>query len=429
MRICVLSNEHYPYRGPDTEVVINTAAALGEAGANVELVVPHLGPRQQSFEDVCAYYGVGSTFRLTSLPTPLPTSRRWRVEKLTHGLAGPRYAAKVRADVALTRDLLALARLHALRLPWCFETYRRHAAEKPWLPRWLRNVALDRGLGAVAHNELCREDLLRLGFAPAAVLTAHVGVAKGCHEPPLSRDEVRQRCGVPLDRSVVGYVGNVRNANGVEDVLELAACLPEVTVMVVGGAPHDLERLRAVLQGRAIANVLLVGHRPASEAPAYLFAADVLFAPAVFTNSYFRSEWINGWLPRVLPGTPMKLFNYLAAGRPIVAADQPEVREIIRDGKTGLLVAPRNGPAAAQAVRRLLAEPQLAAQLVANGRHCVRQFTWEARGNKMLAFFENRLATCGRRQSKIHGGPASLAPLTPVSAREPSSVPQLSGPE
>ena len=52
MKICVLSDEHYPYRGPDTEVVVNTAAALGAAGAEVELVVPHLGSRQAACHEI-----------------------------------------------------------------------------------------------------------------------------------------------------------------------------------------------------------------------------------------------------------------------------------------------------------------------------------------------------------------------------------------
>lgn len=393
MRICLLSDEHYPYRGPDTEVVVNTAAALGGAGAEVELVVPHCGAGQAACEQICAYYGVQPTFRLVPLPTPLPVSRRFRMEKFSHAWAGPRHALRAQPDVVLTRDILAVARLHQLRLPWCFETYRRHAAERAWLPRLLRRVELQRGIGAVAHNDLCRHDLIQLGFAPDAVLTARVGIANACLNAPPSQAEARRRCGLPTDARIVAFVGNVRHANGIQDVFQLAAELPEMLIVVVGGAEHDVHRLSSDVAARGLRNVRLVGHRPASEAPLFLFAADALFAPAVFTNAYFRREWLNRLCPRVLPGTPMKLFNYLAAGRPIVAADQPEMREAVQHEFNALLIPPCDAVAAAAAVRRLIAEPNLAQRLVRQGQDSIARYTWAERGRRLVDFFASRLAT------------------------------------
>lgn len=391
MRICVLSDEHYPYQGPDTEVVINTAAALGTAGADVSLIVPRLWSGHRAAEEVRAFYGVPSTFKLLRMACPLPTSRRLRLEKLFHGLTGPAAAALLRAHVVHTRDLLPLAVAHLAGLPWCFETYRRHAAEKPWLPPLLRYARLSRGLGAVAHSHAARADLIRLGFAPEAVLTAHVGFAQGCVTGETDTMAVRRRYHVPSDRPVVGYLGNVGPSKGIGEVFDIAGRLPDVNFLIVGGSTAEVGRLQSDVRQRGLGNVTLTGHRPAAEAPALLYAADVLIAPALFRNTYFASETINRLLPRVLPGPPMKLFNYLAAGRPIVAADQPHMREVLRDGHTALLVPPLDVEAGAGAIRRLLGDPALAARLAANGKTEAAAYTWKARGEKMLRFFESRL--------------------------------------
>ncbi len=91
------------------------------------------------------------------------------LEKLAHGLAGPLWAAFQRADLIHSRDLLPLLVAHASRRPWSFETYRRHAEEKPWLPAIMRRLGLGRAVAAVAHSPAAAQDLVELGFAPDTV--------------------------------------------------------------------------------------------------------------------------------------------------------------------------------------------------------------------------------------------------------------------
>jgi glycosyltransferase involved in cell wall biosynthesis len=391
MKICILSDEHYPHTGADTIVIVNTAAALGAAGADVELMVPRLWRGQRSAEDIMDHYGVGATFRLTRIPSWPPPERKLRLEKLAHGLAGPLVATLKKADVIHSRDLLPLLVAHATGRPWSFETYRRHAEEKPWLPGVTRRLGLHRAVGAVAHSRASADSLEQLGFSPDAVLVARPGFDPERFEPRLERSAAREALGLPADRPLVVYVGNVGPSKGTDEITDLAARIPEARFLVVGGADAAVEALKKDLGAAGVTNVILAGHQPPGRVAPYLFAADVLFVPAIYHNAYAGA--LAGLLRiRTLPGTPLKLYGYLAAGRPIVSADQPHTRDLLAHEETAVMVPPGDGDATAAAIRRVLGDAALSRRLSRSALTTARELTWENRGKKMLAFFERRLA-------------------------------------
>ena len=387
----MISDEHYPHNGADTVVVINTAAALGAAGADVTLVTPKLWWRHKSDEAVMTHYGVAPTFTLTRLKSWLPTGRTLRLEKLGHGLLAPLFARRSRFDMIHSRDLIPLLLAQGIGLPWSFETYRRHAEEKPLLPRLTRRLGLERSIGAVAHSPASAEDLVRVGFDEAQVLVARPGIDPDRFTPALTRSAARELIGMETDRPLVVYVGNVGPAKGTDEMTDLAARLPQVDFLLVGGTPEAVAALNDELRKNRIRNVILAGYRPPGELSRYLFAADVLFMPAIFRNAH--AESFAGLLPiQPLPGTPLKLYSYLAAGRPIVSADQTITRDLLTHEKDALLVPPRDGEKTAEAINRILDNEVLAKRLSKTARKEAADYTWEKRGIRMLEFFERRLS-------------------------------------
>ncbi len=390
LKICILSDEHYPHTGADTIVIINTAAALGAAGAEVELVTPKLWRRHQSEEEICAHYGVRHTFKLTRLTGWPPPKRTLRLEKLAHGLLGPIHATLRNSDLIHSRDLIPLIVANTWNLPWSFETYRRHAEEKPWLPPIMRRLGVSRAVGAIAHSKASGNDLVELGFDSDAVLVARPGISPGRFSPSLDKVTARQRCGLDVDGPIISYVGNVGPMKGTDEIVDLARRIPKARFLVVGGSAKAVAEMRKSLESQHIDNVIMVGHQPPPEVPKFLYAADVLFVPAIFFNSF--SGTFSELLPlRILPGTPLKLYDYLATGRPIVSADQPHNRDLLRHEHTALMVPPSDGEATATAIQRILADPALAERLSNNSLTEAGEYTWENRGKRMLEFFETRL--------------------------------------
>ena len=89
--------------------------------------------------------------------------------------------------------------------------------------------------------------------------------------------------------------------------------------------------------------------------------------------------------------SPLKLFDYMAAGVPIVASDLPTVREVLTDGDNALLVPPEDPRALAAAVRRLLVNPGLADRLRRTAYDQVRAYTWDARAARIIESLERLL--------------------------------------
>jgi glycosyltransferase involved in cell wall biosynthesis len=90
--------------------------------------------------------------------------------------------------------------------------------------------------------------------------------------------------------------------------------------------------------------------------------------------------------------SPLKLFEYMAAGRPIVSSDLPSIREILRDNVNALLVAPGDPMALASAIDRLLRDPALAARLARTALDEVPSYSWPRRAERLETLFTETIA-------------------------------------
>jgi glycosyltransferase involved in cell wall biosynthesis len=146
--------------------------------------------------------------------------------------------------------------------------------------------------------------------------------------------------------------------------------------LIVGGHPAepDLERIRSLVTSLGLTGrVRLAGMVAPTAVAAYLASAHVLVLPnrAMAISSTYTS--------------PLKLFEYLAAGRAIVASDLPAFREVLQDGATALLVPPDDPEALAAALRRLADDPTLAARLGRAAFDLAPAYSWQARAARIEA--------------------------------------------
>lgn len=150
--------------------------------------------------------------------------------------------------------------------------------------------------------------------------------------------------------------------------------------MIVGGRT-DAEITEWQNRARAAGNdkVHFVGYQSPAQVPMYLAAADILVMPyeeAIMTPS---GENTAAW------ASPLKMFEYMAAARPIVATDLPIVRGVLRAEHNALLVPQGDANALRAALQRLFASPELGQRLAANARADVEKHSWEARARHILA--------------------------------------------
>jgi glycosyltransferase involved in cell wall biosynthesis len=179
-------------------------------------------------------------------------------------------------------------------------------------------------------------------------------------------DELRRSLSLS-SRPVVLYSGNFEPYQGVELLLAALALVPEAQLVLMGGGPNDVQRLRERARQLGVAErCRFSGQRPPSELPAFFGLSDVLASP--------RVEGEN---------TPFKVYTYLASGKPIVATRIPTHTQLL-DDRTAFLAEPT--PAAfADALRRALTEPSEAASRADRGYALVSREYSPARYREKIA--------------------------------------------
>jgi glycosyltransferase involved in cell wall biosynthesis len=166
------------------------------------------------------------------------------------------------------------------------------------------------------------------------------------------------------------YAGSFFPWKGVQDLVAAAQGLPGCRVTLIGGSPERIREYRKLVPADG-AEVVFAGHLPHAETLKALSTACI----AVLPN---RAERNSLW------SSPLKLFEYMAAGCAVVAADLPSVREILAEDEAAW-AAPGDPPTLAGAIRRLVHDPEQARRMGERLRQRAKNYTWEARAEKLAA--------------------------------------------
>ncbi|GER00225.1 glycosyl transferase family 1 [Iodidimonas gelatinilytica] len=288
---------------------------------------------------------------------------------------------------------------HAVSPDFIYERYNSFLLAGLWLKRRLGIPYLIEVNAPLCHERALLGNLQLQGLARAmerkvwrgadAVLPVsdaladyvrREGVAEGrIHvipngvRPELYRDirngKLRTKLGLD-GKTVFGFVGYVREWHGLDRVLHAFAHLadPDLHLLIVGEGPAS-EALRQTAQDLGIAAQLtFTGARPHEEIPALLGAFDVALQPDVTDYA-----------------SPLKLFEYLAAGCALIAPDRPNIRELVTDGETALLIDPKDDKALSDAIA-VLARDTVKRRALGQAAHDLiekRDFTWDGNARKV----------------------------------------------
>ncbi|MBP1635636.1 MAG: glycosyl transferase group 1 [Acidobacteria bacterium] len=395
LRIAHLCHDPLPHTSTSTEQVVRACAGLAALGVTVDLFFAGSGPPPQHAaqpgaadrEAVAEAYGfaTGLPDGLRLVPVPGVPALRGGAGIGAWEVRAARLARRGGYDLVLTRDLAALAWSLGGGSRAVFETYRADLQTSPWLWPWRRFCYCRPNLaGVITHSALTARAVVAAGVDERKVLVAMNGHASEHLQPRLGRDEARAILGLPGGRPLVVYAGHVGPRKGFAALAALAASVPEATFLAVGAEPGSAEErdARRAAARSGAGNVSVLPRVPPARVPAYLFAADCLLIPPSAAPLVRHGRTV----------LPMKTFLYLGAGRPILAPDLPDVREVLTDGRTALLVPPDDVPAAAAALRRLLSDAALQAGLSAGALEAASLYTWDARSSRVKAFLEGMSA-------------------------------------
>jgi glycosyltransferase involved in cell wall biosynthesis len=356
---------------------VNTCAALARLGVEVNLLMPRRsGDPELSAGDLRSWFGVEGDFRLIQRPSRwsgelIPPSTLWSLQ----AFRDPVLRA---SDLMLSRTPVMIGMGQLSPIPFATDHYRPWPDDWPWLRRWIRLTARSpRSLGLILHSDYAGRSYARIGIPAEQLLVAHNGADPGHMAPRLDKAEARARLGLDPGRSIALYAGRLNAMKGLDQIFALARLRPGVRFLLVGSeGDGPIER-----EAASIPNIRVEPWQAAHALAPWLYAADVLLVPAAAAPLERFGNCV----------LPMKLFSYLAAGRPILAPAAPDTAELLRDGDTATLVPPDRPEAAAEALDRLLGDRGLTETLAAGAARLASGLTWDDRAAKMKAFLERRL--------------------------------------
>jgi glycosyltransferase involved in cell wall biosynthesis len=401
MNLLYLAGIDLPMRQARAVQTLHTTHALAEQGCQVRLVVGR-APRN-GLKVVLGDYGLTPhpnlsllslpTLRLPRLPIDAYVHPRLAAWNWSYGLAAIAalrlLPAEQRPELVFARDP-RLAQLLLQARPWTgtkvvYEVHELFSTRA----RESLSTNLDGGrppnrtprvrrLEQAVFRDAWR--LIALTAACKALLVEEFGVPA---EQVLVAPDAAARvpAGLPpraKDGRTIIYAGQLYPWKGVGTLVRALSRLPGARLKLVGGLSAedpDAAALRALAGDLGVLGRLqLVGFLPHAEVADALAGASVAVVPLPDNPMarYFTS--------------PLKLFEYMAAGLPIVASDLPALREVLRPDENALLVPPDDSEALADAIGRLLADRELADRLRRQAHADVQDRTWAARAANMLSF-------------------------------------------
>ncbi|MBP9668975.1 MAG: glycosyltransferase family 4 protein [Candidatus Pacebacteria bacterium] len=371
MKLFLIFHGRFPSEKAAALFAAKSAEAFAREGVRVELLVPRrLG---RDLKDPHTYYALDRNFSVHYLPVfdvfniPLLRPVAFWISFFSFSLSVFVYLIfKARkTDMVYSNETLPLVMLNPFFKNTLYEVHD-FPEQNLWFYRSL--------FGGVQH-------LLSTNTWKARMLTERFGIAheKIFVEPNAvettmfaiseSRAQARAKLGIPVEGKVVVYTGHLYSWKGVDTLASAASLLPNVSFYFVGGTVQDVKHFSCVWGHHE--NIHMMGHRPHTEIPLWQRAADILVLPNT------AKEEISAHYT-----SPMKLFEYMASGTPIVASNLPSIREIAEGRAT--LVEPDSPQALAHGLRAIFEgstgsiEADAAAQWV--GEH-----TWQKRAARILA--------------------------------------------
>lgn len=371
--------------------IMQNCEAFAAAGCDVTLWVARRWNSRElrAVKDPFAYYGVAPNFAVRRIPCidlfPLfpPESAGARIAfyllLLSYALASLIPLLFSRADIYYSRDELLLALLSLLK-PKRSVAYEAHQFAPAGRGAALQRLVATRAGSVIAITERLRSDLVsERGADPARVLVAHDGIRRARFADLPSQADARRQLGWSQDAFIVGYLGRLHTLGmdkGVGALVDAIASLDGVHLALVGGPDEMAQLLREqwLAQGLPEQHFVYVGHVPPAAAPIYLRAFDICAMPFPSTAHFAHYA------------SPLKLFEYMAAGRAIIASDLPAWSDVVADGDTALLPPPEDLAAWTAAIKRLRADADLRQRLGQSARErALAHYTWRARAQRILA--------------------------------------------
>lgn len=383
VRIAYVTQTRFPSEKANGFQIAQVCDALASLGHTVSLLAPTIGNGIK--DKASAYYGLPDSFKVVNVRQFDALSAWWVPGKIAFFLSMRSYRKALAKFLKNDRPDLFYARSIEVIEP-LLETGVPVVLELHTLPAFRRDRFLalcKRCARVVCLTSPMREALLSWGINPALVVVEPDGVNPGRFSEALDSIASAKQWKLPAARTIVGYVGSLVTQDTIEKgagelipaVAELKKRGQVVCGWIVGGPKEWLEKYKAQAKEAGLTDDEFRFHAavPAASVPSVLAAIDICVYPAPASDHpFFKRDT-----------SPLKLLEYLAAGRPTICADIPPVHDLV-GGDAVWFTEPGNPASIADAVTDIFELSADVARKIARGKELVEEHSWTERMKRIL---------------------------------------------
>jgi glycosyltransferase involved in cell wall biosynthesis len=323
------------------------------------------------------FYNIQPKLKVVPLSMPWPIDR-WQNKVTNSSTIVSKYYFPYHilphAQIVHTRDWNFVKAAIARGIPAIYEHH--HHEDRPFEPEVAQNPLLQI---AVTVADSVRDSMIAHGMPPDKTVKIHNGFNHLFLERhPQQAAAWRQKLLTPDRPYLAVYAGGLHKFKGVDLLVEVAQQLPQVQFAFAGGNPQQVATYQQFARSKNVENTVFLGHLSQDSLPSLLQAADVLTHPhcagkeATFTS-------------------PLKLFDYMASGTPMVATEIPPLQEFQQANITAGWCEPDNPLAFAQCLQQVLRNYPRRVEGYRQDMEFVQQFSCENRIQKILSYVQEPL--------------------------------------
>lgn len=371
MKIIYISRSILPSRTANSINVMKMCEAFGNLGHEVILLAPWTKKlEEKGIKNIFSYYGVKENFVLKKLFSP-------NIKYLKKRIYSLRCLAEVKkqnADFVYGRnDLMAFYLTQKAGFATLFEQH------EPINPKSFDDFFLRKFLyqNKNKFKLLTISNRLKEMYADQyKIEKKFIGVVQSAtdilnqNDLPISMEQYQEKINI-------GYIGSLFKGRGIDIIITLASSFPQCNFHIIGGKEKDINYWKKKANGN---NLIFHGFVNPKQTYLYRNMCDILLAPYETNEKGNRnSEYMS----------PIKIFEYLAAKKPVITSDMPAIRESVSDDHV-MLVKNNEITEWTKALQSLICDNDLKTRLAESGyAHCVESFTYKARAKRILSFIKN----------------------------------------
>ena len=380
MKLFYIVNARIPTEKAHGVTIMNACEAFGREGVETTLIVPR---RKNPMEgDPFMHYGVEETFKIKQLWTLDLFRYQKTIGKLAFWLqvlsfyfsVGLFLLFKNRRTIVYVRDYGSpLLRLMGYKI--IYECH--HISNRRRLFFFLNKF----NSKVVVISKALKQAFLDEGMKEKDILVGPSGVDLSVFAIDVTREEARKRLSLPNDPIIGLYTGNFKTMGEEKGIANCIRSLAHTDKNIMFVAAGGTDEYRAEYQAMAEelgvdARVRLLGRMKQDEFALYQRAANALLMPFPDTPHYRHHM------------SPIKMFEYMASARPIIATDLPTITEVL-NSDTAYIVEPDSPEAIARALCSVKSNPDQAEKIGTAGHALVQEYEWAPRAKRVISFINS----------------------------------------